>query len=470
MAKNELLPFANGADANVLPTNQWEALTDIIQNGFQSGVAKSEQVNRVLAQGAVASYVLGQLIVNELNKDATLDKDTLYQNLVKALQENAKDACLPLTGGKVSGSVTVEHGYEALIMKVPSSDNYTDIWAKTKTGARLGGMRFTDTDTVRDIGWSINASDYGNSWPISLTLKYDKATGVSTATVGGSEIVTAKGAEFTGYVKFKNGNNARIQSSTDDSFTAYLGGSGWSTGARVVPYGKDHATKPGHLELVSTNGSSTKTILMTPDADPTVGGQTILTTATGMQLSGGTYKSGARIKFADNTSTDTPVIRHGGSEGSRSFNIYARGSNETLGSYLSLSIDGRSFDLCAGDGTNKYILIGRSNGELTWGAKPIITLVESWVSGDNWYRVYSDGWVEQGGKCNNTESAQYTATLFKEMKNSSYTPLVCMTTTSDRIIKVSARTTSTFTVEIQNRGNGAILTGHFHWVVCGYKK
>lgn len=110
MAKNELLPFANGEDANVLPTQQWEALTDILENGFQSGVARSEQVNRVLAQGAVASYVLGQLIVDQLNKDATLDKDTLYQNLVSALQENAKDACLPLSGGKMTGQISFPTG------------------------------------------------------------------------------------------------------------------------------------------------------------------------------------------------------------------------------------------------------------------------------------------------------------------------------------------------------------------------
>lgn len=108
MAKNELLPFANGEDANVLSTAQWEALTDILENGFQSGIARSEQVNRVLAQGAVASYVLGQLIVDQLNKDATLDKNTLYQNLVSALQENAKDVCLPLSGGNVTGNLSVQ--------------------------------------------------------------------------------------------------------------------------------------------------------------------------------------------------------------------------------------------------------------------------------------------------------------------------------------------------------------------------
>lgn len=120
MAKNELLPFAGGEDANVLPTNQWEALTDILENGFQSGIARSEQVNRVLAQGAVASYVLGQLIVDQLNKDATLDKDTLYQNLVSALQENAKDACLPLSGGTMTGDIKVS-GNRAIKQTTTSS-------------------------------------------------------------------------------------------------------------------------------------------------------------------------------------------------------------------------------------------------------------------------------------------------------------------------------------------------------------
>lgn len=87
MATNELLPFANGEDANVLPTAQWQALTDILENGFQSGIARSEQVNRVLSQGAIASYVLGQLVVDQLDLDANLNPTTLYQNVVLALQQ-----------------------------------------------------------------------------------------------------------------------------------------------------------------------------------------------------------------------------------------------------------------------------------------------------------------------------------------------------------------------------------------------
>lgn len=132
MAKNELLPFADGEDANVLPTAQWEVLTDILENGFQSGIAKSEQVNRVLAQGAVASYVLGQLIVDQLNKDATLDKNVLYQNLILALQENAKDACLPLSGGTMAGGITLRNGDNSIV--APSNDTYIEFEGGTAYG------------------------------------------------------------------------------------------------------------------------------------------------------------------------------------------------------------------------------------------------------------------------------------------------------------------------------------------------
>lgn len=189
MAKNELLPFANGEDANVLPTNQWEALTDILENGFQSGIARSEQVNRVLAQGAVASYVLGQLIVDQLNKDAKLDKDTLYQNLILALQENAKDVCLPLSGGTMTGSIGLAGGKAVYgtdtssFVELKSGQNSTDggrvtvigkghesagqVWVTAHDGTNSstliaspsGGLKWANKNVVRSVnGTTADAS------------------------------------------------------------------------------------------------------------------------------------------------------------------------------------------------------------------------------------------------------------------------------------------------------------------------
>lgn len=154
MAKNELLPFANGENANVLPTQQWEALTDILENGFQSGVARSEQVNRVLAQGAVASYVLGQLIVDQLNKDATLDKDTLYQNIVKALQENAKDVCLPLNGGTLKGGLWLDD-----FIRSTGVRTFWDIGggSSNTTGGQL--TLYSLKDNSYPGGWALSSTD-----------------------------------------------------------------------------------------------------------------------------------------------------------------------------------------------------------------------------------------------------------------------------------------------------------------------
>lgn len=167
MATNELLPFANGEDANVLPIAQWQALTDILENGFQSGIARSEQVNRVLAQGAVASYVLGQLIVDQLNKDATLNKDTLYQNLVSALQENAKDVCLPLSGGNVTGNLTVQGKNvltEATAHIVESWSSGTSWYRKYSDGwIEQGGVVSSPpiyTEKTQTLHCAMTSSDY----------------------------------------------------------------------------------------------------------------------------------------------------------------------------------------------------------------------------------------------------------------------------------------------------------------------
>ena len=85
MATNQLLPFATAEGANVIPYTEWQALTTILNNGFQSGIASSQQINRILAQGGVAGYVMGEIVKQYQNADATLDPDSLYTNFVAAL-------------------------------------------------------------------------------------------------------------------------------------------------------------------------------------------------------------------------------------------------------------------------------------------------------------------------------------------------------------------------------------------------
>ena len=49
-------------------------------------------------------------------------------------------------------------------------------------------------------------------------------------------------------------------------------------------------------------------------------------------------------------------------------------------------------------------------------------VVETYSTGSTWYRVYSDGWVEQGGVLSGSYVADriYTITLLKPMADSNY--------------------------------------------------
>ena len=60
-----------------------------------------------------------------------------------------------------------------------------------------------------------------------------------------------------------------------------------------------------------------------------------------------------------------------------------------------------------------------------------ITIVETWRSGNNWYRIWSDGWCEQGGISNVSISSNSNVkvNLIKAYPNTNYTLVVARTNT-----------------------------------------
>lgn len=56
----------------------------------------------------------------------------------------------------------------------------------------------------------------------------------------------------------------------------------------------------------------------------------------------------------------------------------------------------------------------------------IHAVVETWSDGTSWYRKYSDGWVEQGGK-----TTSETVTLHVPMKDTNYTILIAQSGASN---------------------------------------
>lgn len=84
---NEFLPFADAANANIIPYQAWyNGATRF--SGFVAGIAKSNEINRVLAQGANAGYAMAKFIERLLDEDVYVDKpERLVDQFYRAMVE-----------------------------------------------------------------------------------------------------------------------------------------------------------------------------------------------------------------------------------------------------------------------------------------------------------------------------------------------------------------------------------------------
>lgn len=95
----------------------------------------------------------------------------------------------------------------------------------------------------------------------------------------------------------------------------------------------------------------------------------------------------------------------------------------------------------------------------------IYPVVETYANGTSWYRVYSDGWVEQGGQLSSLGTTAVTVTLLKPFADTNYTITSCgyvNSTTGQYGYLRDAPTTTT----IKFKGTGTV--DKFYWMACGY--
>ncbi|WP_274720249.1 phage tail protein [Xenorhabdus bovienii] len=87
MAKNEFLPFGIADGANVLTNEEYDKLA-ARTNGFSSGVAKSQELNKVWRQASVIANVVAQFIAETNNQDVLDNGNTeaLRAGLLNALR------------------------------------------------------------------------------------------------------------------------------------------------------------------------------------------------------------------------------------------------------------------------------------------------------------------------------------------------------------------------------------------------
>jgi len=95
---------------------------------------------------------------------------------------------------------------------------------------------------------------------------------------------------------------------------------------------------------------------------------------------------------------------------------------------------------------------------------------ETYKNGDNWYRIWTDGWIEQGGYVNATSDANITTTFHKQF---TAIPTVIKQTGYSGTFnsawnwiyaQVWSVTTSSFTHRTYHNASG----GSCKWYACGY--
>lgn len=99
----------------------------------------------------------------------------------------------------------------------------------------------------------------------------------------------------------------------------------------------------------------------------------------------------------------------------------------------------------------------------------VAVIVQNYKNGNSWYRVWSDGWIEQGGAVSTTNNGEKSVSLIKTMTTTNY--FVTAQTTGSRINNVTylnsytivSRTTSGFTLYVGYTDDRTTL-----WYACGY--
>jgi len=93
-------------------------------------------------------------------------------------------------------------------------------------------------------------------------------------------------------------------------------------------------------------------------------------------------------------------------------------------------------------------------------------VVDSYINGTEWYRIWSDGWCEQGGMIYLNTAG--TVTYLQPYLDTNYTITVSSQRTSNNgFVRISELTATTVTMYFE-WDTGQSKSGYGRWYTCGY--
>ena len=146
--------------------------------------------------------------------------------------------------------------------------------------------------------------------------------------------------------------------------------------------------------FIGAHNSTNQTILVgRPDGTLTWGGNNVITSAGGNMSGSIIHQATTVIQRKDDTGA---LWIHGGVAWGDGASLELCGKSRTTNT--------GGFMIQTNDGTTRKNLTGGPNTDLNWDGK-LVVCVTKWKSGTQWYRKYSDGWIEQGGQTPRTSDA-----------------------------------------------------------------
>lgn len=283
-------------------------------------------------------------------------------------------------------------------------------------------------------------------------------TAIAAAQATADAALPMAGGRMTGTLSFTTDN--AIYRSNHSNKLIISGGYGWSQGGCIQLIGRDASADAGEVWIRAVNDEGWADLVLYPNRTLTLSGYPVLTSAGGTLCGSITYTSGG-ITNTSHAGNLAFSCSGGTDNGTGYLTLY--GKDNVNGS---LAVLGAS----SGDGTLARLKVTPTT--LTWQDQPVLTLVASWRSGNNWYRKYSDGWIEQGGVVSVSHNTLATVTCHTAFTSSSYTVLCGLVTNSgqfgdDVTCNVQSRTTTSFTVFPFDAGENT-GTADMCWYACGY--
>lgn len=280
-----------------------------------------------------------------------------------------------------------------------------------------------------------------------------------------SNYLPKSGGTMTGVIT-RNGYLAR--SGSEDNILSLLSGTDVTHGSGLWLAGNNYSgTVPaGAFRLQGYNPSTQKYVNLTgkPDGTLTWNGSNVITSAGGT-LTSLTTTNGANFNLGSNagqvrlrTSSNSALLRNDGTD----TYILLTNSGDPDGSWNTL----------------RPFRINNSSGSVYINGNNVQSFVTStYSSGTTWYRVWSDGFIEQCGRITATASAladkSYTFTLPKAMTTTTYyvsTIFVYTKSTGNwgaGGAGVVTKTTTQVTVMSDGINTSHPITG-FDYYICGY--